>query len=1277
MLSAIDDIGVELQIKRDNITLLSFLISLFVAFSVLNSYSQTTKSEKSTSWVCNNPFEQKVFVENIGQYTNQQTNSNKKILYGASSQGVNIMYTDNGIIYRYDKKETFPEKQVGKLDILINKLLGKQTIKAEQDRYVKTTPQILSMNWENASVNCKIIAEKKVNHYYAYSGTNKKANAFKKILYKNIYPNIDVEYIIPNDSVGIKYTLIIRPGGNVSDIEMKYLDAIDIKLNNKNEIEIKSNLGVITEHAPIAYYEDDNSPIDASYFLKNNKTIGFELKTTNTTDQRTIIIDPWVTTPNMSDGKAFDVNYDVLGNVYVSGEMQKVAKFNSNGILQWTYTRPCAYYSDFAVDELSSEIYLFDAPDGSINIYKLDSNGVQVDTGKSTTLVNEIWRAEFDRCNNQIIVGSGSSIGGAQAFIVDKNNLSSVIPKNIFNEADRCHDISLLAIDDDGSACYFLATESVCGNATLHNNEIVKCPLPNLTPSALTISSGFTFKEVFYLIPHYTPPALGGNSHGFNGMKVRGCYLYGYDGNTVKLWNKQNGSLVNSITVGGGLFESAGIDVDACGNIYVGNGNTIKVYDASYNLTNTISLNDTVYDIKLGLNHDIYACGNGFVEKIDLSALTINLQTVLVESACIGCNGSARAELLCNNNVSSFCTKYVWSTGDTTQTISNLCAGTYTVSVEAGCGTSYSDSITILSGTPPNITASPDSIICENTSIALSVAGALNYKWSPTNSLNDSTSATPTASPTITTSYIVTGYNSSGCIDKDTIVINVNQSPELTITTVNITCDGMCNGHATVNASSGISPYTYSWSNNSTNSSCSDLCEGTYTVTVTDAIGCSATKDTSIFAPNPITPSISNTSPTSCYGLCDGTTTAIASGGLIGSGGYSFSWNSTPIQNTASADSLCSGTYTCTVTDSNNCTATITTVINEPTEVLLSAIIAPSICIDSVINLSTSASGGNGGYSYVWSAPNDTAFSTLPNVNVSPVSATTYTVNASDIKGCLAQPVTITLYARPNVHFNANNISGCAPLCVDFIDSSTTEGASVIEWNWNYGDGSPNALSPNPSHCFNNSGEYDVTLTITDENGCSASNTINNMITAFSKPTANFTAFPNPTTTLAPTVYFTNQSSQDVIQWYWSFGDELSLLSDTANPVHNYPENTDGSYNVVLIVNNVNNCYDTTNLEIVVNPEYAFFIPNAFSPNGDGINDFFYGSGIGITIYDLWIFDRWGNMVFHSNELNKGWDGKIKNGLEVSQMDVFAWKVELNDVLGKKHSYIGTVTITR
>jgi gliding motility-associated-like protein len=126
-----------------------------------------------------------------------------------------------------------------------------------------------------------------------------------------------------------------------------------------------------------------------------------------------------------------------------------------------------------------------------------------------------------------------------------------------------------------------------------------------------------------------------------------------------------------------------------------------------------------------------------------------------------------------------------------------------------------------------------------------------------------------------------------------------------------------------------------------------------------------------------------------------------------------------------------------------------------------------------------------------------------------------------------------------------------------------------------------------------------------------------------------------------------------------------------------YPHETSGNFIAKLIVKNTDGCYDTIPHEIFISPEFTFFIPNAFSPNGDKINDYFFGSGIGIKQYDLWIFDRWGNTIYHGLQLSDKWDGKANNGSDMAQIDVYVWKVRLIDVFNKVHDYIGTVTLVK
>lgn len=274
--------------------------------------------------------------------------------------------------------------------------------------------------------------------------------------------------------------------------------------------------------------------------------------------------------------------------------------------------------------------------------------------------------------------------------------------------------------------------------------------------------------------------------------------------------------------------------------------------------------------------------------------------------------------------------------------------------------------------------------------------------------------------------------------------------------------------------------------------------------------------------------------------------------------------------------------------------------------------------------------------------------------------------------------VTFHFYKNPVVNFSVDDSAGCPIHCVNFTNGTTVGGGDTISaWNWNFDDGGEPSIAPTPSHCFSTPGYYDITLTAVSNHNCSSTLTANQMIQVFNTPVAAFTPTPNPATMLEPEVTFNNLSSSDVNYWHWDFGDGNTLFPDMANPIHTYPSDIPTQYVATLIVHNTNDCYDTVSHEIIISPEFTFFIPNSFTPNGDGINDYFFGDGTGIIKYDLWIFDRWGNLIFHGNDMNDKWDGKANDGTLVAQIDVYVWQVELTDVFNKTHKYTGTVSLVR
>ena len=179
----------------------------------------------------------------------------------------------------------------------------------------------------------------------------------------------------------------------------------------------------------------------------------------------------------------------------------------------------------------------------------------------------------------------------------------------------------------------------------------------------------------------------------------------------------------------------------------------------------------------------------------------------------------------------------------------------------------------------------------------------------------------------------------------------------------------------------------------------------------------------------------------------------------------------------------------------------------------------------------------------------------------------------------------------------------------------------------------------------------------------------------------------------APLVNYTDRSSADVVQWAWDFGDGSPV--DNTGPVtsHSYaaamPGNDFYSFVSTLVVTNAHGCVDTIAKPIEIKPTFAFYIPNAFTPNGDDENSLFFGKGIGIKEYDICVFDRWGLQLWtcHYEGSNVPWDMSGEEGMSSSckwdgtyggrrvEEDVYVWKVKLTDVFGKQHDYIGRVSV--
>jgi gliding motility-associated-like protein len=341
------------------------------------------------------------------------------------------------------------------------------------------------------------------------------------------------------------------------------------------------------------------------------------------------------------------------------------------------------------------------------------------------------------------------------------------------------------------------------------------------------------------------------------------------------------------------------------------------------------------------------------------------------------------------------------------------------ITSDSGCVDSSSQ--TVIVNCLPIVNAGIDDTVCFSESALLEATPngiGYSFSWSAPSNNNFSSVYNPSVSPTTTTSYIVNMTDANGCTDTDTVIVFANTEINVVLNTTNITCNGLCNGEITSTITGGNAPYTYNWSNSSSQQINSSLCVGSYSLTVTDNWGClSEAVDTSITEPILLTAIIDTFTNASCFNICDGTASIIAAGGTS-TGSYTYLWNSSPNQSSAIATNLCAGTYSITVTDNNLCEVTETVTINEPNLITINDSTTPSNCNDSTGTATVIVSGGSPGYSYSWSFGN----STMPTINNLP--AGQYTVTVVDTNGCSElHPITINNANGPIATINTSSNS--------------------------------------------------------------------------------------------------------------------------------------------------------------------------------------------------------------------------------------------------------------
>lgn len=1131
-----------------------------------------------------------------------------------------------------------------------------------------------------------------LRNYYRGNDPQKWAegvSVFEKVSYQNIYKNIDIDFY--SSEGRFKYDFIVHPQADHKNIEMMY-DGADSLYIEYGHLYIKTSLGTLLEQKPYAYQEinGEKKEIDCNFALNlNSGRISFSVGSYDKSIP--LIIDPTLVaatyTGSFADNWGYTATYDNAGNIYTGGIASASGYPTTVGAFQTT----------FGGGGNGGNFYPFDIsltkynPTGSAIMFSTYYGGSDneqphsmfVNSNNELYVAGRTWSSNFpttagayDQSYNgqgDIIVGKFNATGGllASTFIggsgIDGVNFNSdfyTFGSTKFNYADDGRSEIIL----DGASNVYVAASTQSTNfpttagafdATLGGVQDGCVFKMNSNLSSLTFSTylgGNNYDAAYGLkLDNSNNVFVTGGTTSTNFPTTPGVLFTTYRGGTADGFlselNSTGTALIASTFIGTSAYDQSYlVEIDANNDVYVF-GQTMGAYPVTAGVYANPNSGQFIHKLNSALNTTVFST------VVGSGSLTPNISpTAFLVDSCqsIYIAGWGRCSALFHPNPNTVTGMPITANAQQpttdgcdfyfmvlTPNANSLWYGTF-YGENGGFepdhvdgGTSRFDKRAFIyqsvcascggtNGFPtqaPAVSLTNNSTNCNNAIVKMDVsihpvavavlngpnAGCAPFTASFTNTgsaasyfiwnFGDGSPIDTITSPTHTyttigtftiTLYAIDSLGVCAYIDSSKLVISVGQPPVLQLSNTDLLCFGAANGIATVATTGGLNPLTYSWSpGGQTTSAITGLSGGTYTVTVTDSLGCQTTDTISVFEPPPVMGSIIDSINVSCFGGNDGSATASGSGGT---GTITYSWNSTPVQTGAVASNLTAGTYSVTISDANGCTVADNVTITEPPGMTLSSISTPSGCGVNSGTATVSSTGGTTPYTYLW----------------------------------LTSPVQT---------------------------SNTATGLSM--------------------------GTH--TVIVTDGKGCNQILSVS--VGGTLPPVADFYFNPDVVSYLDPFVSFTDVSNGNPYTWYWNFGDVLSGANDSStlqHPTHIFSDT--GTYCITLIVfDSTKVCKDTIIKCLKVEVDFTFYIPNAFTPNNDGINEIFLAYGTYIKEFHIMIFDRWGNLIFESNDLYKGWDGKVKDGASnlLVQQDVYVWKVDLVDVRNKRHKYVGHVSEVR
>ena len=411
-----------------------------------------------------------------------------------------------------------------------------------------------------------------------------------------------------------------------------------------------------------------------------------------------------------------------------------------------------------------------------------------------------------------------------------------------------------------------------------------------------------------------------------------------------------------------------------------------------------------------------------------------------------------------------------------------------------------------------------------------------------------------------------------------------------------------------------------------------------------------------------------------------GIDTAICSGStanLHAMGGTIYQWNTGSAQSKIQVSPLSTTTYFVTVSDANGCTAKGSVVVTvNPVPTSDFTIIPTPICVEQLTTI-TFKGNASAGATYKWNIDGDVSKTGAGPYQVSWTAVGNKVVTLTVIdKLCSSTETSNNIFvnALPMADFTATNTSGCQPLTVNFTDNSKLTNASSTYY-WDFGDGE-NSTEQNPGHIYNSSGKFTVTLIVSNAAfGCDNKKIITDLVDVLPKPEASYYVQPGTTVSeLNPTVYVFSNSKGKINKFKWKLSDADSVYTDSSF-IHVFA--LPGIYDISLVVVNGTGCIDSTVGKITVKKDFTIYVPTAFIPGKclNANNCDFRVQGTNISQFKINIYNRWGAVIYFSEDIEEGWDGRLKGS--PADQGVYVYRIDYRDVNHKSHTLWGSVTLIR